>query len=123
MNQIYIQKKKKLKKSYFHSRKFYASSSFFSALKHKGKPLYKYARRGEYIKKDPRKITVHSIENIDINNNICKFSISCSKGTYIRSIARDLGKKLNCGGHMISLNRTKTTEFRISNAKDIQDAT
>ena len=96
---------------------------FFSALKYKGKPLYKYARKREYIKKKPREITVHSIENIDINNNICKFSISCSKGTYIRSIARDLGKKLKSGGHMISLNRTKQREFRISNAKDIQDVT
>ena len=96
---------------------------FFSALKYKGKPLYKYARKREYIEKAPREITVHSIENIDINNNICKFSISCSKGTYIRSIARDLGEKLKSGGHIIALNRTKQREFRISDATDIQDVT
>tara|TARA_B100000674_G_scaffold679_1_gene676 strand:+ start:397 stop:1236 length:840 start_codon:yes stop_codon:yes gene_type:complete len=96
---------------------------FFSALKYKGKPLYKYARKGEYVKKEPRKITVHKIENIVINNNICKFSISCSKGTYIRSIARDLGEKLRSGAHMTALNRTKQQEFSISDAIDIQDVT
>ena len=96
---------------------------FFSALKHKGTPLYKYARRGEYIRKDPRKITVHSINNINIIDMKCKFSISCSKGTYIRSIARDLGNKLNCGAHMTALRRVKQHEFKISEAKEIQDAT
>ena len=96
---------------------------FFSALKHKGTPLYKYARRGEYIQKDPRKITVHKINNINIIDMKCKFSISCSKGTYIRSIARDLGNKLNCGAHMTALRRVKQHEFKLSEAKDIQDAT
>ena len=96
---------------------------FFSALKHKGTPLYKYARRGEYIRKDPRKITVHSINNINIIDMKCKFSISCSKGTYIRSIARDLGNKLNCGAHMTALRRVKQHEFKLSEAKEIQDAT
>ena len=96
---------------------------FFSALKHKGTPLYKYARRGEYIEKDPRKITVHRINNINIIDMKCKFSISCSKGTYIRSIARDLGNKLNCGAHMTALRRVKQHEFKLSEAKEIQDAT
>jgi len=95
---------------------------FFSALKHKGTPLYKYARRGEYIKKDPRKITVNKIDNIKIIDKSCKFSISCSKGTYIRSIARDLGDKLNCGAHMTNLKRVQQHEFRLSQAKEIQDA-
>ena len=53
----------------------------------------------------------------------CKFSISCSKGTYIRSIARDLGNKLNCGAHMTALRRVKQHEFKLSEAKEIQDAT
>ena len=96
---------------------------FFSALKHKGTPLYKYARRGEYIKKDPRKITVHKIDNIKIIGMACKFFISCSKGTYIRSIARDLGDKLNCGAHMTALRRVQQHEFRLFHAKEIHDAT
>ena len=53
----------------------------------------------------------------------CKFSISCSKGTYIRSIARDLGNKLNCGAHMTALRRVKQHEFKLSEAKEIQDVT
>ena len=90
---------------------------FFSALKYKGKPLYKYARRGELISKPPRKISVNCIENFDLNNKVCAFRIYCSKGTYIRSIARDLGKKLGCGAHMKSLIRLSQGNFNISDAK------
>ena len=94
---------------------------FFSALKHKGKPLYKYARRGEFISKSPRKISVNCIENFDLNNKVCAFRIYCSKGTYIRSIARDLGKKLGCGAHMKSLIRLSQGNFNISDAKRTSD--
>ena len=94
---------------------------FFSALKHKGKPLYKYARRGELISKPPRKISVNCIENFDLNNKVCAFRIYCSKGTYIRSIARDLGEKLGCGAHMKSLIRLSQGNFNISDAKSTSD--
>ena len=87
---------------------------FFSALKYKGKPLYKYARKREYIKKKPRKITVIALK-ILISIIRYVFSINVLKEHIFRSIARDLGKKLKSGGHMISLNRTKQREFRISN--------
>ncbi len=94
---------------------------FFSALKYKGKPLYKYARRGEFISKPPRKISVTCIENLDLNNKVCSFRIYCSKGTYIRSIARDLGKKLGCGAHVKSLIRLSQGNFNISDAKITSD--
>ncbi len=94
---------------------------FFSALKYKGKPLYKYARRGEFISKPPRKISVTCIENLDLNNKVCSFRIYCSKGTYIRSIARDLGKKLGCGAHVKSLIRLSQGNFNISDAKSTSD--
>ena len=94
---------------------------FFSALKYKGKPLYKYARRGEFISKPPRKIEVTCIENIYLNEKVCSFRIYCSKGTYIRSIARDLGKKLGCGAHMKSLIRLSQGNFNISDAKSSSD--
>ena len=94
---------------------------FFSALKHKGQPLYKYARNGEYISKPARKILVIKIENFDFKNNICSFRIKCSKGTYIRSIARDLGKSLGCGAHMKSLKRISQGNFFISKAKNINE--
>ena len=87
---------------------------FFSALKHQGKPLYKYARDGELISKPPRKINIYSIENFIYLHSKCSFSVHCSKGTYIRSIARDLGDALGCGGHLSALKRVDQGEFNIA---------
>jgi tRNA pseudouridine55 synthase len=94
---------------------------FFSALKYKGKPLYKYAREGELIAKPPRKILVTRIESIDFDGKTCSFKIYCSKGTYIRSIARDLGERLGCGAHMKSLIRISQGDFNVTNAKSASD--
>ena len=94
---------------------------FFSALKHKGKPLYKYARQGEYISKPPRKIFVKQINNFNFQNNICSFRIDCTKGTYIRSIARDLGERLGCGAHMKKLIRVSQGVFSLSDATNSKD--
>jgi tRNA pseudouridine55 synthase len=94
---------------------------YFSALKHKGKPMYKYAREGEFIKKDPREIEIFSIENYDLKKNVCSFDITCSKGTYIRSIARDLGIKLESAAHLIFLERTKQDIFSIDMTVDVDD--
>ena len=94
---------------------------YFSALKHKGKPMYKYAREGEFIKKDPREIEIFSIENYDLKENVCSFDITCSKGTYIRSIARDLGMKLESAAHLIFLERTKQDIFSIDMTVDVDD--
>ena len=87
---------------------------FFSALKHQGKPLYKYARDGEFISKPPRKINIYSIENFNYLHNKCSCLVHCSKGTYIRSIARDLGDVLGCGGHLSALKRVDQGEFNIA---------
>jgi tRNA pseudouridine55 synthase len=94
---------------------------FFSALKHKGKPLYKYAREGEFISKPPREINIFSIKNIICEHNKCSFIVHCSKGTYIRSIARDLGDKLNSGGHLSALRRLSQGIFNIKNAMTIEN--
>ena len=96
---------------------------FFSALKYKGKPLYKYARKGEFINKEPRKIEIKEIKNISYKDKICSFEILCSKGTYMRSIARDLGKNLGCGGHMFSLRRLSQHKFNIIDAHLIEEVT
>ena len=90
---------------------------FFSALKFKGKPLYKYAREGELISKPPRYINIFSIKDINHEASYCSLSIHCSKGTYIRSIARDLGDKLGCGAHLSSLIRTSQGNFSYLEAK------
>jgi tRNA pseudouridine55 synthase len=97
------------------------AAPFFSALKHKGKPLYKYAREGEFIPKPPREVNIFSIKNIKCCHNKCSFIVHCSKGTYIRSIARDLGEKLNSGGHLSALRRLSQGSFNIENAMTIEN--
>ena len=94
----------------------------YSALKHKGKPMYKYAREGIHVDKEARTITIDGITNISINLPKVSFSIACSKGTYIRSIARDLGNQLECGGHLSRLIRTSQEKFSINSAVCIDEA-
>ena len=97
------------------------NAPFYSALKHKGKPLYKYAREGEFISKPPREINIFSIKNIEHSHNQCSFLIHCSKGTYIRSIARDLGDKLGCGAHLSGLKRVSQGVFNIKDSNMTED--
>ena len=92
----------------------------YSALKHKGRPLYKYAREGKPISKPPREVIVYSIKNFEFKNNICICEIHCSKGTYIRSIARDLGNMLGVGGYLSDLERLGQGVFNIKNAYTIE---
>jgi tRNA pseudouridine55 synthase len=94
---------------------------FYSALKHKGKPLYKYAREGDLISKPPREINVFSIKDFIFDHDECSFLIHCSKGTYIRSIARDLGKKLGCGAHLAGLKRVSQGKFNINQASIVEE--
>ncbi len=101
--------------------KSFQKPPFFSALKYKGKPLYKYARKGEFINKEPREIEIKEIKNISYKDKICSFEILCSKGTYIRSIARDLGKNLGCGGYMFYLKRLSQHKFNLFDAHTIQE--
>ena len=96
---------------------------FFSALKYKGKPLYKYARKGEFINKEPREIEIKEIKNISYKDKICSFQILCSKGTYIRSLARDLGENLGCGGHMFYLRRLSQHRFNVLDAHILDELT
>ena len=93
----------------------------YSALKHKGKPMYKYARDGIKVKKPARKIFIKNINNIEINLPKLSFDIKCSKGTYIRSVARDLGLKLGCGAHLSKLIRTSQEKFKLSDACSLDD--
>ena len=93
---------------------------FYSALKHKGKPLYKYAREGDLISKASREIDVFSIKDFIFDHDECSFLIHCSKGTYIRSIARDLGKKLGCCAHLSGLKRVSQGKFNITQASAIE---
>lgn len=93
----------------------------YSAAKIKGKKLYVLARKGMKVERKPRKIFVEQFEITAINLPEINFKISCSKGTYIRAIASDFGKKLGCGGVLSSLRRTKIGEFDIDNALQVDD--
>ena len=93
----------------------------YSALKHKGKPMYKYARNGIKVEKAERKIFIKNIQNILIEIPKVSFDITCSKGTYIRSIARDMGARLGCGAHLSGLIRTSQEKFMLSDACSLDD--
>ena len=103
----------------FHGKSL-QKAPYYSALKHKGKPLYKYAREGDLISKPPREINIFSIKDFIFNHDEFSFLIHCSKGTYIRSIARDLGKKLGCCAHLSGLKRVSQGKFNINQASDIE---
>ncbi|MFL2988662.1 tRNA pseudouridine(55) synthase TruB [bacterium] len=83
----------------------------FSALKHKGKRMYSLARKGIKIKQNPRKIIIHSIELLSYKDNFISIKVICGKGTYIRSLARDIGHKLNTEGYVDSLVRSRVGSF------------
>lgn len=91
----------------------------YSALKHKGKPLYKLARKGAEVEREPRKIKIDKFEVSNINLPDFDFFIVCSKGTYIRVIADDFGKRLNNAAYLKKLRREKIGEFSVEDAMKI----
>ncbi|MBQ8706664.1 MAG: tRNA pseudouridine(55) synthase TruB [Succinivibrionaceae bacterium] len=85
--------------------------SMYSALKHKGKPLYEYARSGIAVEREPRPITVYLASVVSYQGDDLSLEIRCSKGTYIRTIIDDLGEMLGCGAHVIRLNRVNVGSY------------
>lgn len=79
----------------------------FSALKHRGEPLYKLARKGIFVEKPPRRIAIYHLELLDIKLPFVRFEVVCSSGTYIRTLSDDLGVALGCGAHLVELCRTE----------------
>lgn len=92
----------------------------FSALKHAGKPLYAYARAGIEIEREPRKVTIHALDLHWFVGERLALSVTCSKGTYIRSIAHDLGEMLGCGAHLAALRRTGVGGFGLDCAHTLE---
>ncbi len=88
----------------------------FSAVKHKGKPLYKLARQGLEVKRRSRQVFIESIELLSLNIPEVRFRVVCSKGTYIRALAADIGTTLGCGAHLSKLVRTRSGVFKIEEA-------
>jgi len=84
-----------------------------SALKRDGKPLYEYARAGVEVERAPRRVTIHALQLLDAAPLHADILVTCSKGTYIRTLAQDIGRALGCGAHLSALRRTQVGPFAI----------
>lgn len=87
-----------------------------SALKHLGKPLYEYIRKGETIERELRNLVIYELTLNSLHGNEMDITVCCSKGTYIRTLAEDIGAALGCGAHLIGLNRTAIAHFNLRDA-------
>lgn len=91
----------------------------FSAVKVKGKRAFEYARKGEDLKLQAKKIVITAIETQNFNPPFVSVKVNCSKGTYIRSLARDIGQQLKCGAYLTGLRRTKIGDFKVEDAMTV----
>lgn len=82
-----------------------------SAVKHQGQPLYKLAHKGLEVERKPRTVTIFSLELLSFENDCLEIAVHCSKGTYIRTLAEDIGEALGCGAHLAKLHRTQVGSF------------
>jgi tRNA pseudouridine55 synthase len=92
----------------------YQTPPMHSAIKIDGVPLYKLARKGEEVEREPRFIRVMAFELLSFNSPKITFRLHCTKGTYVRTIAHDLGQKLGCGAHLSALRRTMSGKFNLT---------
>lgn len=99
------------------------SPPIYSAIKVQGKPLYEYARRGEEVEIKSRTQNIYSYTLDSINNREATFTIACDGGTYIRSLAHDLGEAIGCGAHITQLRRTQVGQFHIHQSTQLDEAT
>ena len=93
----------------------------YSALKRDGKPLYKLARQGIEVERKPRDVTIHELHLLDFSGERCKLAVTCSKGTYIRTLAEDIGNALGCGAHLIALRRTRVGDLTLAGAVSLDE--
>ncbi|MCX9156953.1 tRNA pseudouridine(55) synthase TruB [Niveibacterium sp. 24ML] len=92
----------------------------YSALKRDGKALYEYARAGVTVERDARRVTIHAIKAGALDGQDFDLDVSCSKGTYIRTLAEDIGSRLGCGAHIVALRRTRIGPFEIGDAVSLE---
>lgn len=98
----------------------YQTPPMFSAKKVGGQPLYKLARKGKTVEREPRVIHISRFEMTDFASPEISFLVACSKGTYVRTIAHDLGEKIGCGAHLNVLRRTGIGDFRIEDGSTLE---
>jgi tRNA pseudouridine55 synthase len=92
----------------------------YSALKRDGVPLYKLARRGEEVERKPRRVSISQLDLRAFHSPLMEIRVRCSKGTYIRTLAQDIGAALGCGAHLAALRRTGSGRFRIDDAAGLE---
>lgn len=95
----------------------------FSALKKDGRPLYRLARRGETVDRAPRRVEIYRLDLVEWHPPDLTLEVLCSPGTYIRSLAHDLGEALGCGAYLAGLVRLASGEFRLEDAVDLEGLT
>jgi tRNA pseudouridine55 synthase len=93
----------------------------WSAVSVKGKRLYKYAREGVEVQRPPREIVVQSIVPLLVRVPVVRFSVTCSKGTYIRSLVNEMGERLGCGAYLSALERTRIGPYRLADSVTIEE--
>ena len=94
-----------------------------SALKHEGRALYDYARAGEHVDREARAVTIHRIEILDLQDEHCTLDVRCTKGTYIRVLAEDIGRALGCGAHLSGLRRIASGALTLEGAHTLEALT
>ncbi|MCS6764997.1 MAG: tRNA pseudouridine(55) synthase TruB [Candidatus Protistobacter heckmanni] len=92
----------------------------YSALKKDGKPLYAYARAGETVEREARRVRIHEIDLLALELPTLRIRVRCSKGTYIRTLAEDIGEHLGCGAHLTALRRTAVGALRLEDALTLE---
>lgn len=92
----------------------------YSALKRDGVPLYKYAREGIELERPPRTVTIHRLDLLSCEGRQAVIDVECSKGTYIRTLAQDIGRALGCGAHLVALRRTRIGPFSLDDAMTLE---
>lgn len=93
----------------------------YSAIKIDGKRAYKYARKGQAVEIKEKVLVIDEIEILNFEKDVLKIRVVCSKGTYIRALARDIGSRLGSGAHLVALERTRIGEFKTDQALEIED--
>ncbi len=95
--------------------------SMYSALKHKGRPLYEYAREGIEVERPARPVTIFELTLLAVRENELDLAVSCTKGTYIRSLVEDIGDALGCGAHVTALRRTMASGYTLADARKVPE--
>ena len=92
----------------------------YAAIKHRGRPLYAYARCGEQVPRTARRVAIHRLELESFEGNAVGLRVECSKGTYIRALAEDIGADLGCGAHLAALQRTAVGPFALAQSMTLE---